>query len=145
MVTGIEKLVISFVLAVALILNISIPVIYAIERAEDKTEPMPYCSFFCNLSPSMAKNSEKASCPHHLMEIKKKRLTDHFQCKISSAKCHDNAPAANTSTAGEPYLLSEHSINSDIAVTFLDFSYSTISSQMFVSFLERPPSASIYK
>ena len=40
MVTGSEKLVISFFLAVVLILNISIPVIYAIERAEDKTEPM---------------------------------------------------------------------------------------------------------
>ena len=145
MVTGSEKLVISFFLAVVLILNISIPVIYAIERAEDKTEPMPYCSFFCNLSPSMSKDSEKVSCPHHLMEIKKKRLTDHFQCSIGPANCHDNAHVANTSTAGEPCLLSEHSINHDIAVTFLDFSYSTISSQIFASVLERPPSASIYK
>lgn len=137
------KFIISFGFAVVLILNISIPVIYAIERAEKKTALLPYYSFFCNLSPSMvnmAKESEKVLCPHHLREIKKKRIADHFQCKIGPASCHDNAPIANTSSAGDPYLLSKHSMNQALTASFIDFCNSTISSQTVISFLERPPS-----
>ena len=143
MVTKGEKLVISFVLLLVLILNFSVPVVYAIEKAEEKIEPAPYCNFFCNLSPSMAnlvKDSEKVTCPHHLREIKKKRIADHFQCKIVPASCHDNAPIANTSSAGDPYLLSKHPINQVLTASFIDFCNSTISSQTVISFLERPPS-----
>ncbi|MBI5043970.1 MAG: hypothetical protein HZC10_09150 [Nitrospirae bacterium] len=140
MVTKSEKLVISFVLLLVFILNISVPVVYAIERAKEKTEPLPYCSLFCNLSPSMAKNNEKVSCPHHLREIKKNRLTDHFQCRIGTADCHDNTSKAQASSFGDPYLLSKYPLNQNISVSFLDFNYLTISSQTVILFLERPPS-----
>ncbi|MEK6656017.1 MAG: hypothetical protein AABY58_01105 [Nitrospirota bacterium] len=140
MITKGEKFVISFVLLLVLILNFSVPFVYAIEKAAEKIEPVQYCNLFCNLSPSMAKESEKVLCPHHLREIKKKRLTDHFQCRIGPASCHDNAPIANTSSAGEPCLLSKHPINQVLIVSFLDFYYSTISSQTVISFLEKPPS-----
>ena len=134
-----EKLAISLVLLLVLILNISVPVVYAIERKWEKIEISPQCSFFCNLSPSMAKNSEKVSCPHHLREIKKKRLTDHFQCKIVSANCHD-APSPHASSAVDPYLLSKYPLNQDITVSFLDFGCPTIFLQIVVLSFERPPS-----
>ncbi len=140
MVTKSEKLVISFIIAVVLILNILVPVVYAIERAEEKIEILPQCSFFCNLSPSMAKDSEKVSCPHHLREIKKKRLTDHFQCKIVPASCHNNASLANASSASDPYLLSKYPLNQNITVSFLNFECPTISLQLVVLSFERPPS-----
>ncbi|MEK6678760.1 MAG: hypothetical protein AABY39_05025 [Nitrospirota bacterium] len=140
MVTKGEKLVISFVLLLVLILNFSVPVVYAIEKAEEKIEPAPYCNFFCNLSPSMAKESEKVLCPHHLREIKKKNLTDHFQCRIGPADCHDNTSKTQASSSGDPYLLSKYPLNQDITVSLLNFNYSTILSQTVISFLERPPS-----
>lgn len=140
MVTKGKKFVISFVLLLVLILNFSVPVLYAVEKAEEKIEPVPYCNLFCNLSPSMAKDSKNVSCPQHLREIKKKKLADHFQCKIGPASCHDNAPIANTSSVGDPYLLSKCPINQVLTASFIDFCYSTISSQTVISFLERPPS-----
>ena len=140
MVTKGEKFVISFILLLVLILNFSVPVVYAIEKAEEKIEPAPYCNFFCNLNPSMAKESEKVLCPHHLREIKKKNLTDHFQCRIGPADCHDNTSKTQASSYGDPYLLSKYPLNQDITVSLLNFNYSTILSQTVISFLERPPS-----
>ncbi len=134
-----EKFIISLILSVVLILNISVPVVYAVERTEEKIESLPQCNFSCNLKPSMAKDSGKVLCPHHLKESRKKKLANHFQCKIGPANCQDKASLPNTASAVDPYLLSKYPMNEDNAVSFLALSYPTISSQTIISFLERPP------
>ena len=50
MITKGEKFVISFVLLLVLILNFSVPFVYAIEKAAEKIEPVQYCNLFAILA-----------------------------------------------------------------------------------------------
>ncbi len=135
----IEKVLLSLLVAIVFTLNMSVPVVYAYVNAGMNDGSAAYCNLFCNLIPANDRDSKLPPCPHHAKEEgKKKKLSGLFECKIVPASCHDNA--TNASSSGEPYLLSKHPMNQILTASFLDFCYSTISSQMFASFLERPPS-----
>ena len=134
-----EKIILSFLIAAILILNIASPVAAAIISSNYNGEGLPTCNLFCNLS-VMADDTAKKDipCPLHSKEAKKKKLSDLFQCKIVPMNCHDT-PTTQAGTQIDPYLLSKYTFDDNLTIFSLSEEKTIIPSQIYDFSLEKPP------
>ncbi|MBI5182012.1 MAG: hypothetical protein HZA06_03745 [Nitrospirae bacterium] len=133
----IKKIIISLLLSMVFILNISAPLVYA--YVNDKL--LPQCDLFCNLSDANAKNEKQTPCPHHSQEAKSKRLNELFQCRISETPCHDTHTTTPAAPEVDPYILAAYLFNNDTMISPFNEEKLIISSQLYYLSIEKPPTA----
>ncbi|MBI3353848.1 MAG: hypothetical protein HY034_03030 [Nitrospirae bacterium] len=127
-----EKIILSFLIAAVLALNIASPVAAAIANSNYNSEGLPTCNLFCNLQDI----SKDKPCPHH--EKTKKKLSELFDCKIVPASCHDT-PTEQAGTQADPYLLSEYIFDDNLNILSLHSVKLNIPFQIYDFPLEKPP------
>jgi len=127
-----EKIILSFLIAAVLALNIVSPVAAVIKSSDYNSKGLPTCNLFCNLQDI----SKDKPCPHH--EKTKKRLSELFDCKIVPASCHDT-PATQAASQVDPYLLSNYIFDDNLNILSLYSAKLNIPFQVYDFSLEKPP------
>lgn len=127
-----EKIILSFLIAAVLMLNIASPVAAALTSSNYNSEGLPACKLFCNLQ-DMAKDKP---CPHH--ENTKKKLSELFDCRIVPASCHDTSSTQAASQV-DPYLLSNYVFDDFLNIFSLYSAKLNIPFQIYDFSLEKPP------
>ncbi|MBI5043734.1 MAG: hypothetical protein HZC10_07925 [Nitrospirae bacterium] len=135
----VEKIILSFLIAAVLILNIVSPIAAAVIKSNYNGERLPTCNLFCNLSLMDDKAKKDIPCPHHAKEAKKKRLNELFQCRISQSPCHDTAATQQAGTQVDPYLLSDYAFDDNLGILSLYSVKLNIPFQIYDFSLEKPP------
>ncbi len=134
-----EKIILSFLITVVLILNIVSPVAAGVIKSNYNSEGLPTCNLFCNLSLMDNKVKKDIPCPHQTKEAKKKRLNELFQCRISQAPCHDTPAAQEAGTQIDPSLLSKQTFDDNLNIVSLYSVKLNIPFQIYDFSLEKPP------